>query len=49
MLKGELKQFVKQWFFEIQKDYPEVEIEKFSIQDDHVRLVSVIPLKYWVS
>ena len=49
MLKGELKQYVEQRLFEIQKYHPEVEIEKFSIQADHVHLVSVIPPKYSVS
>ena len=49
VLKGELKQFVEQRLFEVQKNHPEVEIEKFSIQDDQVHLVSVIPPKYSVS
>ena len=49
VLKGELKQDVEQRLFEIQKYHPEVEIEKFSIQADHVHLVSVIPPKYSVS
>ena len=49
MLKGELQEFVGKRLFEVQKYHPEVEIEKFSIQDDHVHLVSVIPPKYSVS
>ena len=49
VLKGELKQFVEKRLFEIQEYHPEVEIEQFSIQDDHVHLVSVIPPKYSVS
>src|SRR3970282_2983405 len=49
VLKGELKEFVGKRLCEVQKYHPEVEIEKFSIQDDHVHLVSVIPPKYSVS
>ena len=49
VLKGELQEFVGARLFEVQKYHPEVEIEKFSIQDDHVHLVSVIPPKYSVS
>ena len=49
VLKGELQEFVGGRLFEVQKYHPEVEIEKFSIQDDHVHLVSVIPRKYSVS
>jgi len=49
VLKGELQEFVGGRLFEVQKYHPEVEIEKFSIQDDHVHLVSVIPPKYSVS
>jgi len=49
VLKGELQEFVGKRLFEVQKYHPEVEIEKYSIQDDHVHLVSVIPPKYSVS
>lgn len=49
VLKGELKSFLEKRLFEIQEYHPEVEIEKFSIQIDHVHLVSVIPPKYSVS
>jgi len=44
-----LKQFLEKRLFEIREYHPEVEIEKFSIQEDHVHLVSVIPPKYSVS
>lgn len=44
-----MQEFVGKRLFEVQKYHPEVEIEKFSIQDDHVHLVSVIPPKYSVS
>lgn len=43
VLKGEMKQFLEKRLFEIQEYHPEVEIEKFSIQVDHVHLLSVIP------
>ncbi len=49
VLKGEVKQFLEKRLFDIQESHPEVEIEKFSIQIDHVHLVSVIPPKYSVS
>jgi putative transposase len=49
VLKGEMKQFLEKRLFEIQEYHPEVEIEKFSIQVDHVHMVSVIPPKYSVS
>lgn len=48
-MKGEVKQFLEKRLFDIQESHPEVEIEKFSIQIDHVHLVSVIPPKYSVS
>lgn len=38
-----MKQFLEKRLFEIQEYHPEVEIEKFSIQVDHVHLLSVIP------
>ncbi|MGH7875195.1 MAG: IS200/IS605 family transposase [Candidatus Binatia bacterium] len=49
VLKGEMKQFLEKRLFEIQEYHPEVEIEKSSIQIDHVHMVSVIPPKYSVS
>ena len=49
VLTGEVKQFLEKRLFDIQESHPEVEIEKFSIQVDHVHLVSVIPPKYSVS
>ena len=49
MLKGELKSFLEKRLFEVQEYHPEIEIEKFNIQVDHVHLVSVIPPKYSVS
>jgi REP element-mobilizing transposase RayT len=49
VLKGEVKESLEKRLFEIQKYHPEVEIEKFSIQVDHMHLVSVIPPMYSVS
>ena len=49
VLKGDLKQVLEEKLFDIQEHHPEVEIEKFSIQVDHVHLVVVIPPKYAVS
>ena len=49
VLTGEVKQFLEKRLFDIQESHPEVEIEKFSIQVDHVHLVSVIPPKCSVS
>ena len=48
-LKGDLKDFVARRLGEIQEFHPEVEVEQFSIQVDHVHLVAVIPPKYAVS
>ncbi len=49
ILKGELKRFLEQRLFDIQEFHPDIEIEAFSIQIDHVHLVIVIPPKYSVS
>ncbi len=49
VLKGDLKDFVAKRLGEVQEFHPEVEVEQFSIQVDHVHLVAVIPPKYAVS
>ena len=49
ILKGELKQFVEQRLRDVETHHPEVEIERYSIQEDHVHLIIVIPPKYAVS
>ena len=49
VLKGPLKEFVAERIFEIQEYHPDVEIERFSIQIDHVHLVIIIPPRYSVS
>ena len=49
ILKGDLKKFIETQLFEIHDYHPEVEIEKYSVQEDHVHLVIIIPPKYPVS
>ncbi len=49
VLKGDLKLYLEKGLFDSQKFHPDVEIEKFSIQIDHVHLIMVIPPKYAVS
>ncbi len=49
VLKGDLKEFVAKRLTEIQEFYPEVEIQQWSIQVDHVHVIAVIPPKYAVS
>ena len=49
ILKGELKKYVEEHLHDIQMYHPEVEIEKYSVQADHVHLVAIIPPKYTVS
>ena len=43
VLKDELKQFIAERFFEITAYHPDVEIDTYNIQEDHVHLVMVIP------
>lgn len=49
VLTGELKAFLEKDLFTIQQFHPDVEIEQFSIQRDHVHVVMIIPPKYAVS
>ena len=49
ILKGALKEFVAEHIYDIQEYHPDVEIERFSIQTDHVHLVAIIPPRYAVS
>ena len=49
VLKGELKQYLEKSLYEIETFHPDIEIETFSIQVDHMHLVMVIPPKYAVS
>ena len=49
ILEVELKAFVEQRLFDIHQYHPDIEIEKYSIQYDHLHIVIVIPPKYSVS
>ena len=49
VLKGELKKYVSEHLADIQLYHPDVEIEKFSIQEDHVHMIVIVPPKYSVS
>ena len=49
ILKGALKEFVAKWIYEVQEYHPDIEIERFSIQTDHVHLVMIIPPRCSVS
>ena len=49
ILEGELKAFIEQRLFDIHQYHPDIEIEKYSIQKDHLHIVIVIPPKYSVS
>ena len=49
ILEGELKEFIEQRLFDIYQYHPDVEIEKYSIQNDHLHIVIVISPKYSVS
>ena len=49
ILKGDLKEFVAERMHLIEEYHPDVEIERFSIQMDHVHLIIIIPPKYAVS
>ena len=48
-MKGELKKFVEEHLFDIQTYHPDVEVERYSIREDHVHLIIIIPPKYSVS
>ena len=49
ILKGRLKKFIEKRLFDVERYYPNIEIERLSIQEDHLPLVIVIPPKYSVS
>ena len=49
ILKGDLKKFIETRLVAIHDYHPEVEIEKYSVQEDHIHLVIIIPPKYSVS
>jgi putative transposase len=49
ILKGDLKKFIEKRLWDIQKYHPDIEIVQYSVQEDHIHLVIVIPPKYSVS
>ena len=49
ILIGELKKYIESHLFDIQSYHPDVQIEKYSIQRDHIHLVAIIPPRYSVS
>jgi putative transposase len=49
ILKDELKTFIEQRLFDIQEYHPDIAIENYNIQADHIHLVIVIPPRYSVS
>jgi len=49
VLRDEVKQFVKQRLRYVETYSPEVEIEKYRMQVDHVHLIIVIPPKFAAS
>ena len=49
ILKGELKRFIKGHLFDIQTYHPDIEVERYSIREDHVHLIIIIPPRYSVS
>ena len=49
ILEGQLKEFIEKRLLDIQGYHPDIEIEQYSIQKDHIHLVIIIPPKYSVS
>ncbi len=49
ILRGAIKIFVQEQLPEIQHDHPDVEVQQWSVQIDHIHMVLVIPPKYAVS
>ena len=49
ILKGELKKFIEEHLFDIETYHPDIEVERYSIREDHVHLIIIIPPKYSVS
>ena len=43
------REFVEKHLLDIQDYHPDIEIERYSVQQDHVHLVMIIPPKYAVS
>jgi putative transposase len=49
VIKGDVKKFIEEHLFEIQNYHPDIEIEKYSLREDHVHLIMIIPPRYSVS
>ena len=49
ILRGKLKEFIEKRLFDVQEYHPDIEIEQYSIQKDHIHLVITIPPRYSVS
>ena len=49
ILRGAIKLFVQEQLPQIQQYHPDVEVQQWSVQIDHIRMVLVIPPKYAVS
>ena len=49
VLKDKVKDFIEEKLHDIHRFHPDVEVEKYTTQADHVHLVIVIPSKYSVS
>ena len=49
ILRGAIKLFVQEQLPQIQQYHPDVEVQQWSVQIDHIHMVVVIPPKYAVS
>ena len=49
ILRGAIKRFVQEQLPQIQHYHPDVEVQQWSVQIDHIHVVVVIPPKYAVS
>ena len=49
ILRGKLKEFIEKRLFDVQEYHPDIEIEQYSTQKDHIHLVITIPPRYSVS
>lgn len=49
ILRGAIKLFVQEQLPQIQQYHPDVEVQQWSVQIDHIHMVLVIPPKYAVS
>ena len=49
ILRGGIKLFVQEHLAQIQHYHPDVEVQQWSVQVDHIHVVMVIPPKYAVS